>query len=217
MYTLIALPAYNEGKVIASVIEKIQKAGYEHILVVDDGSKDNTSEVARNAKAHVVTHPINRGAGAATATAIAYAKANGVDRLVLLDADGQHDPHDIKRLDQAANKYDVIIGSRNAFDKNMPIIRKFLNITGSLITWAFFGLFVYDSQSGFKIFNKQAIQKIQITYDRFEFCSEIIGQIHKHKLSCKEVPISVIYTNHSKAKGQSFKNGIKMLIRFLLH
>lgn len=213
MNILIALPAYNEGLIIGKVIQNIQKKGYRNILVVDDHSSDDTAMKA--AKVIVISHPINRGPGAATATAIAYARAHNFDRLVLLDADGQHDPADIKRLLIASEKYDVVIGSRNISDKNMPFIRRIANRIGSFVTFMFFGLFVHDSQSGFKVFNKKAIDTIEITFDGFEFCSEIIGEIRRHKLSYTEVPIKVIYSDHSQSKGQSVINGFRMVMRFL--
>lgn len=214
--TLIALPAFNEEKVIEKVINDIKKEGYEEILVVDDSSKDNTSKKALNSGAKVLTHPVNRGAGGATATAIEYAKRNKYDYLVLMDSDGQHSPKDIKKLLRESKNHDVIIGSRMINSKGMPLSRRILNSGGSMITWALFGLYVKDSQSGFKILNRKAIEMINITYDRYEFCSEIIGEIYSKKLKHKEVPIKVIYTDHSIAKGQSFMNGIKMILRFIL-
>lgn len=213
MKILIALPAYNEGPVIANVISAIKKEGFTDILVVDDCSSDDTTKQA--AEATVVSHPINRGAGAATGTAIAYARKHEYDKLVLLDSDGQHDPKEIKKLLKKSDKYDVVIGSRNVADKNMPFIRRIANRVGSFITFLFFGLFVRDSQSGFKVFNRKAIAKIHLTFDGFEFCSEIIGEIKRHKLSILEVPIKVIYSEHSQSKGQSITNGFRMIFRFL--
>ncbi len=215
---LIAMPAYNEGKVIANVILDIKKNGFSNVLVVDDHSKDDTFSKAKKAGAIVLRHPINRGAGAASATCIEYARRENYDFLVLIDSDGQHLPSDIKNLLKFAERYDVVIGSRLISNvKDMPFSRRIMNFGGSLITAFFFGLFVYDSQSGFKVFNKKAISKINITFDKFEFCSEVIGEIAKNKLTYKEVPIKVIYTKHSlgKGHGQSFKNGIKMIFRFI--
>jgi glycosyltransferase involved in cell wall biosynthesis len=218
---LIGMPAYNEAKVIGKVIENIKKNGFENILVVDDCSADNTSLIAKKNKAIVLRHPINRGAGAATGTIIEYAKREKYDLLVLIDADGQHSPKEIKKLLKESNKYDVVIGSRliGSDLSEMPISRRILNFGGSLITYFVFGTFVKDSQSGFKVLNKKAIENIQITFDRYEFCSEIIGEIHKNKLTFKEIPIKVIYTEHSLGKethGQSFFNSFKMIIRLIM-
>jgi glycosyltransferase involved in cell wall biosynthesis len=217
---LVALPAYNEGKVIGNVIKELKKNNFNNILVVDDCSKDNTGELAKRSGAHVLTHIINRGAGGATATAIEYAKRNKYDYLLLMDADGQHSIDDAKKLLKEAKKEkaDVIIGSRLKGDKEkMPLQRKIANIIGSFATWFVFGKYILDSQSGFRVLNRKAIEKIQLTYDRFEFCSEMIGECYTHNLKIKEVPIKVIYSKHSleKGHGQSIKNGFTMLERFL--
>lgn len=216
---LIAMPAYNEAKVIFDVIKDIKKEGYEDILVIDDCSKDNTFNVAKKAGAIVIKHVINRGAGAATNTGLIYAKNNDYDYVVFIDSDGQHSPKEIKKLLIHAQKYDVIIGSRMIGSlKDMPFQRRAVNFVGSFITYLFFGLFVRDSQSGFKVFSKNAMNKIKISFDRYEFCSEIIGEIYKNKLSYKEVPIKIIYSTHSLGKidsGQSVFNGFKMILRFI--
>lgn len=210
---LIAMPAYNEGRVIADVVKRIKAQGYPNILVVDDSSSDNTASVSKKAGAIVLTHIVNRGAGAATMTAIEYAKDNGFDELVLIDSDGQHDPKDIKNL--LKGKGDVVLGHRDWKSKNIPLSRKFFNKVGNVITWIFFGLYVKDSQSGFKLLRRKAIEKINLTYDRFEFCSELIGEIKKKKLKYSQIPISVVYNDYSKSKGQNFFNGIKMVMRLI--
>ncbi len=215
---LIILPAFNEGKVISSVISDIKKEGFENILVVDDCSLDNTFEEVISCGVLCVRHPLNRGAGAATATGIEYAKRNGFDSVVLMDSDGQHSCKDIKKLLKELNNFDVVIGSRMIGDlSDMPVVRRVANKVGSLVTMFFFGKYVTDSQSGFKAFNRRAIEEIKITFDRYEFCSEIIGEIGRCNLSVKEVPIKVLYSDHSMGKGhgQSVSNGFKMIVKFL--
>jgi polyprenyl-phospho-N-acetylgalactosaminyl synthase len=214
---LIGMPAYNEGPVIGKVIDSLRAQGYTNIVVCNDGSKDTTAHVAQSHGARVISHKINRGAGAATATLLAYAKRVQADYLVLLDSDGQHSPQDVARLLSVAPKYNVVIGSRNILDSRMPLSRKLLNFGGSIVTCLFFGRFVFDSQSGFKVFDAKALANISLTYDTYEFCSQIIGEIAKHQLTVKEIPIQVIYTAHSKKKGQNFWNGIKMLFRFFIN
>jgi len=98
----------------------------------------------------------------------------------------------------------------------MPIIRRIANFIGNFLTFLFFGLYIRDSQSGFKRLSKKALDNIKLRFDGFEFCSEMVGEIRRHRLSWREVPINVIYTKHSQSKGQSIKNGIKMVIRFIL-
>lgn len=219
---LIAMPAYNESKVIKQTITDVQKEGFENILVVDDCSKDNTYEIANSIQGIIALRlGVNRGAGGATNTIIRYAKENNYDKLVLIDSDGQHNPKEIKKLLKAMDNTssDVIIGSRLiGNNKEMPIQRKIANYIGSFVTRIFFGVFVWDSQSGFKALNKKAINSIQLTFDRFEFCSELLGECRRNNLSITEVEIQTIYTDHSlsKAHGQNIFNGIYMIIRFLL-
>jgi len=216
---LIILPAYNEEKSISKVINSIKKEGFKDILIIDDNSLDNTYKVLKNQNVKVLKHNLNRGAGAATNTGLCYAKKEEYDFVVFLDSDGQHDPKEIKKLLKSSKKYDVVIGSRMISNlREMPIQRRIANLIGSIFTKFFFGLFVKDSQSGFKVFNKNAIEKINLTFDRYEFCSEIIGEIYKHNLTWKEIPIKIIYSNHSlknEGSGQSIFNGFKMIFKFI--
>jgi len=218
MKIFIAIPAYNEGKAISKVIKSIKKEGYKNIVIADDCSKDNTYNEAKKAGAVVLRHFINRGAGAATKTAIDYALLNRAYIIITMDSDGQHDPKDIKNLIKPIldKKADVVIGSRLLNPKGMPWYRRFFNFGGNVVTFVLFGLWVTDTQSGFKAFTKEAAKKIQIKMDRFEFCSEIIGEIKKNKLRVAEIPIKVIYNEYSLSKGQNFMNGLKMIVKLII-
>ncbi len=213
--TYIIIPAYNEATVIANVITKIKKERFKNIIVVDDCSTDNTRTIAQKNGAIVVRHVINRGAGAATKTGIEYAKTQNADYVVTIDADGQHDPSEIKSLLKQAPKYDVVIGSRMIHAEGMPFTRRIINKIGSSITFILYGIYVKDSQSGFKIFNKKAMQNIEIKFDRYEFCSEVLHEINKKKLTYVEVPIKAIYTDYSLSKGQNIANGFKMVYKMI--
>jgi glycosyltransferase involved in cell wall biosynthesis len=223
--THIILPAYCEGKVIKKVIKDIQKEGYKNIIVIDDGSTDNTYAQAKSTGVIVLKHPINRGKGAATQTGIDAAKLLDADIIVTMDSDGQHNPKDIKKLIQPIknNKADVVIGSRMINNKDMPKSRVIMNKIANLITYLFFGIMATDSQSGFRAYNKKAYNSVYTYLDRYEFESEMLGQIKNAKLRVKEVPIKVIYTDYSKSKykhmnefsAQGLFNGIKMVVRLV--
>lgn len=223
--TYIILPAYSEGKVINEVIKSIQKEGYFNIIVVDDGSNDNTYEQAKSTGVIVLKHSINRGKGAATQTGIDAAKLLDADIIVTMDSDGQHNPKDIKKLLKPIldNEADVVIGSRMINNKDMPKSRVIMNKIANLITYIFFGVMVTDSQSGFRAYNRKAYTSVYTYMDRYEFESEMLGQIKNAKLRIKEVPIKVIYTDYSKSKykhidgfsAQGLFNGIKMVIRLV--
>jgi len=225
MKTYIVLPAYNEGKVIKEVITDIQKEGYKNIIVIDDGSSDNTYQEAKSTEVITLSHPINRGKGAATQTGIDAAKLLNADIIVTMDSDGQHNPKDIKKLIQPIldDKADVVIGSRMLNTKGMPKSRIIMNKIANIITYIFFGILVSDSQSGFRAYNKKAYTSVYTYMDRYEFESEMLGQIKNAKLRIKEVPIKVIYTDYSKNKykhmsrfsPQGLTNGVKMVIRLI--
>lgn len=223
--TYIILPAYNEGKVIKEIITDIQKQGYSNIIVVNDGSNDNTYKQAKSTGVIVLKHPINRGKGAATQTGIDAAKLLDADIIVTMDSDGQHNPKDIKKLIQPIldDKADVIIGSRMLNTEGMPKSRIVMNKIANIVTYIFFGILVSDSQSGFRAYNKKAYTSVYTYMDRYEFESEMLGQIKNAKLRIKEVPIKVIYTDYSKNKykhmnkfsAQGLTNGVKMVIRLI--
>lgn len=231
--TFIVIPVYNEDKVIADVINEVKNAGYENIIAVDDGSSDNTYNVLRDIKDTkdiddtkdikdivVLRHKINRGKGAATKTGIEATKLLGADIIVTMDGDGQHDPQDIKKLISPIIKgeCDVALGSRLKSDiKKMPWHKIVANWLGNLLTWYLFGLWVSDSQSGFRAYSREAAEKINTQADRYDYESEVIREIYVYKLKYKEIPITVRYTDYSMGKlhKQSFTNGIKTVYKMI--
>lgn len=221
----IVLPAYNEGQVIKEVIKSIKTEGYSNIIVVDDGSTDNTYTESLSTGAITIKHTINRGKGAATQTGLDAAKLLSADVTVTMDSDGQHNPKDIAKLIKPIleNKADVVLGSRMLGEKGMPFSRILMNKIGNGVTYLFFGIWVSDSQSGFRAYSKKALASVYTYMDRYEFESEMLGQIKAAKLKVKEVPIKVIYTEYSLNKykhdaaftAQGLLNGIKMVIRLI--
>ena len=219
-YIYIVIPAKDEGTRIGLVLKKINKEGYSNVIVVNDGSTDNTVQVSEKLGAIVLTHMVNLGPGAATQTGMDYAVKMGAKVVVTLDADNQHCPSDINRLliEMEKRQVDVVIGSRFLKqDNNVPRIRIILNKVGNYVTAFFTGLLVTDSQSGFKAMSVDFLQKSRISLSGFEFCTEIISMIKKEKVSYSEIPIKVSYTKESMEKGQSFGNGFKMVGTFIRH
>lgn len=222
----IILPAYCEGKVVKKVINGIKEEDFRNIIVVDDGSDDNTRKEAESAGAVVISHPINRGKGAATQTGIDTAGLLEADIVVTMDADGQHDPKDIKKLIQPIidNKADVTIGSRFLGNsENLPASRVIMNKIGNYVTYLFFGVLVTDSQSGLRAYSKKAYTSVYTYLDRYEFESEMLGQIRKAGLRIKEIPVTVTYSEYSmnkykhmkKFSAQGLANGVKMVLRLI--
>jgi UDP-N-acetylglucosamine---dolichyl-phosphate N-acetylglucosaminyltransferase len=216
----IAIPAYNEEKVIQEVLLETQKAGYENIIIVDDGSIDRTQEKARELIGErALRHRLNRGKGAATKTAIEAAKLLDAKIIVTMDGDGQHNPEDIERLilPIIERKAEVVLGSRLKNPKGMPWYKIIQNKVGNIITWYLYGLYVSDSQSGFRAYSRQAAELIETKGDRYEYDSQVIREIYLHKLKYTEIPITVRYTDYSmgKLQKQSFSNGIKTAYRMV--
>jgi len=216
----IVLPAYNEEKIIQSVIREIQAAGYHNMIVVDDGSSDQTYEKAKEIPGIIVLrHQLNRGKGAATKTGIEAAKLLEADIIVTMDSDGQHNPTDIARLIEPIenNHCDVVLGTRLKNPKGMPWYKILANKIGNMITWYFYGLWVSDSQSGFRAYSRHASELINTKTDRYEYDSEVIREIYIYKLKYEEVPIEVRYTEYSmgKIQKQGFWNGLKTLYKII--
>lgn len=217
----IVLPAYNEEAVIKDVIREIQAAGYRNIIVVDDGSHDQTFEKAKEMDVIALRHPINRGKGAATKTGIEAAKLLGAGIIVTMDSDGQHNPADIARLIEPIQKNhcDVVLGTRLKNPKGMPWYKIIANHIGNAITWYFYGLYVSDSQSGFRAYSRHASELINTKTDRYEYDSEVIREIYLYKLKYREVPIEVRYTEYSmgKVQKQGFINGLKTFYKIIFN
>lgn len=220
----VVLPAFNEAKVVGEVLGKVKKDLKEiknfqsYLVVVDDGSYDETAEQARKAGAIVLRHLLNRGLGGALGTGLVYAQKNEADILVTMDSDGQHDSRDIMKALKPIllDKADVVIGSRLLGQKGMPWDRQVIARAGSIVTFLLFGILTSDSQSGFRVFNKKAIEHMEIKTQGMEVSSELFGEIEKHYLRFMEVPIRVIYTDYSRRKGQSNLNALQILLKLLL-
>lgn len=222
---IAVIPAYNEHTRIGSVVKAV--TGYvDRVLVVDDGSTDDTGEAAAKEGAVVVRHVENSGAGAATMTGIEAARAMGADIVITLDADEQHDPKDIPALLNALKdqQADIVFANRFATrrargDKprnNIPFIRRVFNAIGNVVTLLATGKWVSDSQCGFKVFGPKAVEELNLKMSGFEFCTEIVRESVAHKWKIAEVPIKVVYSEYTLAKGQSFASGVRTAFKILL-
>ncbi|EKE18626.1 MAG: hypothetical protein ACD_9C00280G0002 [uncultured bacterium] len=164
-------------------------------------------------------HFINRGKGAAVKTGIEAAKLLEADIVITIDGDGQHNPKDIEKMLNLINEgYDVALGTRLKNPKGMPAYKILANHVANFCTWAIYGLWVTDSQSGFRAYSKKAIELIDTKTDRYEYDSEIIREIHRNRLKFIETPIEVRYTEYSMSKvhKMNLKNGFKTLVKMLI-
>ncbi len=202
----IVIAGYNEEKRIGAVIDGLKKNGYHNIVVVDDGSKDRTGEVAAEAGAIVLRHVINRGQGAALKTGMDFAVKYNAGIIVTFDADGQHHVEEIVRLTIPIQKgeVDACLGSRFLeTTSNVPWHRKMILKGGAWIIWLFYGVRLTDSHNGFRAIKGEAVQKLQLKADRMEHASEIVEEIAKRDIKYKEIPVTITYTEYSLQKGQS--------------
>ncbi|WP_446008923.1 glycosyltransferase family 2 protein [Candidatus Electrothrix sp.] len=219
MNTVIVIPVYNEARVVGQVIEDVRAHGFQHIVVVDDGSKDESWCVASAHDALALRLKVNRGKGAAVKTGIMAANLLDADVVVTMDGDGQHDPADIRPLITPIleGKSDVVLGSRLLQREEMPKIKVLANNVGNFFTWLFYGLLVSDSQSGFRAYSRYAALIIDTKADKYEYDSKVIREIKNNRLRFTEVPVHTRYTEYSKGKKtkQGFLNGLVTLYRMV--
>lgn len=219
----VVIAAYNEEKRIRKVIRELKKKKYKNIVVVDDGSSDDTYEIAKKESVYVLKHITNRGQGAALKTGIDFALLNKADIIVTFDADGQFLVKEIKKVVSPIlkNKADISLGSRFLGKAvNMPFLKKIVLKLGIFVVLILYRIKITDSQSGFRAMSKKAATKINLTADRMEHAGEFFHEIKRNNLKYKEVPITVIYDKYSLKKGQDWAHsidlGIKMVVKRLL-
>ena len=211
------IPAYNEGKTIGDVVKSVNPL-VTKTVVIDDGSSDETAKVAREVHAIVLQHIINLGQGAALQTGIQYALDNGAEYIVTFDADGQHDPKNIPDLISALEGgYDIVIGSRfMGLIEGASLYRKIFLKFAVLVSNYISGLKLTDAHCGIRIFCAHIAHKLQIEQNRMAHASEILYKIKKYDLKVREIPVTVRYSEYSKAKGQTSLGALEILVDFFL-
>jgi glycosyltransferase involved in cell wall biosynthesis len=211
---MVAMPAYNEDRFIGTMVLKARKYA-ARVIVVDDGSTDGTAEISRMAGADVITHPENRGKGAAIQSIINEAKQDMPDVLIVLDADGQHNPDEIPRLVQAVlDGYDLVIGSRKLAKKSIPSYRRVGQRVLLFSTRFLTRKKITDSESGFRAFSQRAIAELELTQQGFAVETEMIAVAEEKNLKVTEVPITVQYKGDSSTLNP-VRHGVGVLAQIL--
>ena len=222
MKIVVTIPAYNEEKTIGSLINKIHEVmgneNYDYkVMVVDDGSKDKTAEVAKLANAVVYSHPKNYGLADTFRTETEKALKLGADVIVHIDADIQYKPEEIPLLlKEIKNGYDLVLGSRfKGKIEYMPMIKKLGNKAFSRVVSNITGIKISDSQTGFRAFTKDVAEKIKITSNHTYTQEQIIRAV-KYKFKIKEVPIYFAKRNDkSRLMSNPFKYAISAWITLI--
>ncbi|MHA2314668.1 MAG: glycosyltransferase family 2 protein [Candidatus Hermodarchaeia archaeon] len=188
------IPAYQESRAIDQVIRIAQKY-CSHVVVVDDGSTDNTGKIAQDNGATVLRHPTNLGKGAALRTGFDYTVKKQYDIMITLDGDLQHNPHSIPRfLDKIKQGYDIIVGSRyQTQSEDMPFARKLSNLITTTVLRVFFKVPVTDSQSGYRAFKRRVLETIPVRDNGFAAETEILIDAQRAGFLISEVPIATSY------------------------
>jgi len=221
----VVVPAFNEGERIAKTLRALQTTTLSgndwiaQIVVIDDGSRDNTIEVARRFPVWILRHPINCGQGAAIQTGIDFAIQNEADILVTFDADNQHSASEIKDLIAPIldGKAQVSLGSRFLGSTiSMPVTRRILLQAATWYTRLTTGLPVTDTHNGFRAISRKAAQKIRLRQPRMAHASEILEEIARHRISWKEVPVTIRYSDATLAKGQSGWDAVRIVMQLLV-
>ncbi len=217
MKVVAVIPAFNEATRIAAVVHGA-KLHTDAVIVIVDGATDGTEAVAREAGALVIRHAENCGAGAATMTGLDAARRLGYDVAITIDADGQHATTDIPRLVQTLleQKADLVIANRFGQKNSIPFVRRIANTIGNLVTFTVTGIYLADTQCGFKVFGPKALRDIQLKMSGFEFCTEIIREAAKNHWKIVSIPSKVVYSEYTLAKGQSFSSGLRTAAKILL-
>lgn len=216
----VIIPAYNESSQLAPVLESVVEEGYT-VVVVDDGSSDDTTDVARSFPVHLLRHPINLGQGAALETGMTYARRKGASVAVHFDADGQHDARQIKELTAPIEKgeTDVVLGSRFLRKSDMLLVprgRRVALQVGRIVSGMLTNVWLRDTHNGFRALSRTALEKIRLQEKGFGHATEILDQIRRHQLRHVEMPATVQYSEYSMQKGQATANGFSILVDLLV-
>ncbi len=211
MKIYVIVPAYNESRYLARFLAKLTKLTH-NIVVIDDGSRDDTTSIAKDYGVTTLTHMTNLGKGAALKTGCEYAFTKlGADAVIIMDGDDQHDPADLPKFKTTLkNGAEIVLGVR-ALDSNMPLSRLLGNKLMSVLVNVLFGRYIADIPSGFKAMTKKAYRQLQWYSSGYEVEAELAVRIAKSKLKYVEVPISTIY--HDKEYGFNLLDAFRIIIR----
>jgi polyprenyl-phospho-N-acetylgalactosaminyl synthase len=210
----VVIPVFNEARVIADVVEHLRQS-FPNVVCVDDGSRDHSADEIAKTGAHLVRHPVNMGQGASLQTGLSYALAREGGRyFITFDADGQHRVEDAARMLQITRdgKADVVLGSRFLEQvKDVPWAKRMMLRTVVALSPTARRLRLTDAHNGLRVLTRPIAEQLRITMNGMAHASEIVTFLARSRARVVEVPVTILYTDYSKAKGQSMINGVNIL------
>jgi glycosyltransferase involved in cell wall biosynthesis len=215
----VVVPAYNEAARVATVVADL-RTHFDTVVVVDDGSADETADLARAAGARVVRHPGNLGQGAALQTGFAFALTDpAMQHVITFDSDGQHRVEDAVALLAVAREtgVDVVLGSRFLTpDTAVPRARRAVLRAGIAFTRATTRLPVTDTHNGLRVLNRRAVEAIDLTLADMAHASQLLGLIARRGLTWTEAPVVIDYADETRRRGQSNVNALNIVFDLAL-
>jgi glycosyltransferase involved in cell wall biosynthesis len=215
MRTCVIIPTYNESKTIAGLIQQARLSGLE-VIVIDDGSRDNTADIAQASKALVLRNVKNLGKGASLVKGYDFALARGFDAVISMDGDGQHSCDDLAAFMHKAESSGcaIIVGNRMSSTQQMPALRvatnRFMSWLISLVT----GQYIPDTQCGFRLVKKELLEKLNLSTSKYETESEILIQASRLGFKIESVAVRTIYSGQ-KSQINPFVDTLRFL-RFII-
>lgn len=217
MKSIVIIPALNEEAAIGDVV-RTSKRYVDDVLVIDDGSSDRTSQIAEDAGARLIKHPINLGKGVSLRDA--FGEVSGYDIVVTIDGDGQHNPDEIPLLIKPIldGEADFVNGSRylDGFDENTPAYRRVGQRVLDIATNITSGTNVTDSQSGFRAFSAKTVTCFRFRDTGFGIESEMLADASENNLRIVEVPITVRYDVENSSTKGPVTHGVGVLIKIII-
>lgn len=218
----IVIPVYNEANVVGDVITNLRKKRpNDAIIAVNDGSSDNSLDVLLSLHGvYVLSHDVNLGQGAALQTGISFARKLNAKYVVTFDSDGQHSVDDIQPFynEIESKQLDIVMGSRFLGDSisNVSAFKKYFLQLSTLFTYAISGIKLSDSHNGFRIINIKDNPHFELRHNGMSHASEIVDLVSQLKMKYAEKSCTIIYTEYSKAKGQSLWNSINIVLEIFI-